>query len=59
MSLILKSREQLAGDIIRALVALSDISDVAEGSSTAILIESIASVMFQIQMKIMKILPIL
>ena len=56
MSLVLKSREQIAGDIVRAIVSQTDITDVATGSSLAILIESIASVQFQIQMKIMKIL---
>ncbi|CAB5221460.1 Baseplate protein J-like [uncultured Caudovirales phage] len=52
----LRSREQIAGDIIRKILIESDLTDVSPGSTLATLIEGIASVEFQIQMSILKIL---
>jgi hypothetical protein len=52
----LKSREQIAGDLFRTILVNSDLTDIAPGSSLATLIEAIASLEFQIQMSVLKIL---
>jgi hypothetical protein len=52
----LRSREQIAGDLIRKILIESDLTDVSPGSTLATLIEGIASVEFQLQMSILKIL---
>lgn len=56
MTVLLKSREQIFGDLIRTILANTDLNDVAPGSSLATLLEAIASVQFQNYMLILKIL---
>lgn len=52
----LKSREQILGDLIRTILANTDINDVSAGSDIATLLESIATVMYQISVGSLKIL---
>lgn len=52
----IRSKQQILGDILRDILILTDLDDVAEGSSLAVLAESIASSQFQIEASALKIL---
>lgn len=52
----LRSREQIMGDLVRVILANTDLNDVAAGSDLSVLLEAISSVMFQVSLGSLKIL---
>lgn len=56
MTVLFPSREQIFGDLIRTILANTDLNDVAPGSSLSTLLEAIASVQYQNYTLILKIL---
>jgi hypothetical protein len=54
--ILLRSREQILGDLVRSIVANSDYSDFAPGSTMATLLEAIASVNYQNFLMVLKLL---
>ena len=52
----LRSKEQILGDLIRAILAHTDINDVSVGSDLSLMLEAIATSMFQISLGALKIL---
>jgi len=54
--ILLRSREQILGDLVRTVIANSDLTDLAPGSSLATLLESVASVQYQNFLMVLKLL---
>lgn len=52
----LRSREQILGDLVRTIIANSDYTDFAPGSTLATLLEAVASVMYQNFLMVLKLL---
>jgi hypothetical protein len=52
----LRSREQILGDLVRTIIANSDFTDFAPGSTMATLLEAVASVMYQNFLMVLKLL---
>ena len=52
----LRSREQILGDLIRSILANTDLNDVAVGSDLSLMLEAIATSQFQISLGALKIL---
>lgn len=54
--ILLRSREQILGDLVRSILANSDFSDFAPGSTLATLLEAVASVCYQNFLMVLKLL---
>lgn len=54
--ILLRSREQILGDLVRTIISNSDFSDFAPGSTMATLLEAVASVQYQNALMILKLL---
>ena len=52
----LRSREQFLGDLVRTMMANTDINDVSSGSDLSTMLEGISSLMYQISLGSLKIL---
>jgi len=54
--ILLRSKQQILGDLVRSIIAASDFTDFAPGSTFATLLEAIASVQFQNYLMVLKLL---
>ena len=52
----LRSKEQILGDLIRSILAHTDINDVSSGSDLSVVLEAIATSQFQISLNSLKLL---
>ena len=56
MAELLRSRENILSDLVRSILANTDLDDISPNSSLSILLEAVSGVMFQNQMLVLKIL---
>lgn len=56
MAELLRSRENILSDLVRSILANTDLDDISPNSSLSILLDAISGVMFQNQMLVLKIL---
>ena len=56
MAELLRSRENILSDLVRTLLANTDLDDIAPNSSVSILLDALSGALFQNQMLVLKIL---